>query len=348
MNWEHLRPLFKEALSQEQNLRVDRGRVCIRYMHWAPDEVLEKMLEPSALEEMFGDWIQERREELIDSAKAMLNEFSLEDRFGKLKEVYARGSVVPFVGAGLSVSSGYPGWTAFLKQHIRETAIDPAEFDQMLNAGQYEEAAQKLADSLGPAFNEGVENTFGRSRDISGCVQMLPHMFDSCVITTNFDDVAKRCYEAEGKPFSEELSGEFSEELPRKLAEGKRVLLKLHGTSTSARSRILTSSEYDRHYGEGNQLQRAIEAICTRTLLFIGCSLTVDRTLSAMKELVQAKGHDNIARHYAFLPVPNSNAEKIARRDALMECNIYPIWYPAGTHDESIEAFLVALMEDGL
>ena len=348
MNWEYLRPLFKEALSQEQNLRLENGRVYIRYMHWAPDEILEKILDPSALKDMFGDWVQERREELIGSAKFMLNEFGLEDRFGKLKEVYARGAVIPFVGAGLSVPSGYPGWTSFLKQHVRETTIDPAEFNQMLNAGKYEEAAQRLADALGPAFNEGVENTFGRSRDISGCVQMLPHMFDSCVITTNFDDVAKRCYEAEGKPFSEELSGEFSEELPRKLAEGKRVLLKLHGTSTSARSRILTSSEYDKHYGEGNQLQRAIEAICTRTLLFIGCSLTVDRTLSAMKELVQAKGHDNIARHYAFLPVPNSNAEKIARRDALIECNIYPIWYPAGTHDESIEAFLVALMEDGL
>ncbi|WP_322996704.1 hypothetical protein [Castellaniella sp.] len=64
MKWEHLRPLFKEALSQEQNLRVDEGRVYIRYMHWSPDEVLGKMLEPSALEEMFGDWVQERREEL--------------------------------------------------------------------------------------------------------------------------------------------------------------------------------------------------------------------------------------------------------------------------------------------
>ncbi|RRU14966.1 SIR2 family protein [Stenotrophomonas sp. 278] len=344
----HLRPMFADALAQEQNLYVDKGRIHIRNKHWAPDEILEGLLDPDAYNDLFLDWVQERKEELIESAKTILDVFDLQDRFGKLKEVYARGAVVPFVGAGLSVLSGYPGWTTFLKQQIRETAIDLGEFDKMLDVGQYEEAAQRLADALGPAFNEGVENAFGRSREISGCVQILPHVFDSCVITTNFDDVAKRCYEAEGKPFSEELSGEFSQELPRKLAEGKRILLKLHGTSTSSRSRILTASEYDRHYSEGNELQRAVEAICTKTLLFIGCSLTVDRTLSAMKALVQAKGHDNIARHYAFLPVPNSNAEKIARRDALMECNIYPIWYPAGTHDESIEALLMALMEDGL
>jgi hypothetical protein len=341
----HLKSIFADALAQEENLFVDKGRVHIRNKHWAPDEILEGLLKPEAYNDLFLDWVQERKEELIESAKAILDEFGLQDRFSKLREVYARGVVVPFVGAGLSVSSGYPGWTAFLKQNIRETAIDPLEFNEILRAGLYEDAAQRLADVLGPAFNEAVENAFGRSRDISGCVQLLPHVFDSCVITTNFDDVTKRCYEAAEKPFSEELSGEHSRELPRKLAEGKRVLLKLHGTSTSPRGRILTAAEYQKHYSDGEELQRAIEAICSRTLLFVGCSLTVDRTLTAMRAFVQANGHDNVARHYAFLPAPIDNAERIARRDALIECNVYPIWYPAGAHDESIEALLLALME---
>ena len=341
----HLRPIFADALAQEQNLFVEKGRVHIRNKHWAPDEILEGLLDTDAYDDLFLDWVQERKEELIESAKTILDDNGLQDRFGKLKEVYARGAVVPFVGAGLSVSSGYPGWTAFLKQHIRETAIDPEEFDQILCAGQYEEAAQRLADALGAAFNEAVENAFGRSREISGCVQLLPHVFDSCVITTNFDGVTKRCYEAAGKPFSEELSGEYSRDLPRKLAEGKRILLKLHGTSTTPRGRILTAAEYQKHYGDGNELQKAIEAICSKTLLFVGCSLTVDRTLTAMKAFVNANGHDNIARHYAFLPAPLNSAEKIARRDSLIECNVYPIWYPAGAHDESIEALLLALME---
>lgn len=318
----------------------------IRDRHWAPDEILEGLLDSDAYNNLFLDWVQERKEELIESAKNILDEYGIQDRFGRLKEVYGRGAVAPFVGAGLSVSSGYPGWTAFLKQRVRETSLDPIDFDQLLGDGKYEEAAHRLADSLGPAFNEAVENAFGRVREISGCVQLLPHAFDSCVITTNFDDVTKRCYEAAGKPFSEELSGADSRELPRKLAEGKRILLKLHGTSTSPRGRILTAAEYQQNYGDGDALQRAIEAICSRTLLFIGCSLTVDRTLSAMKAFVDANGHDNIARHYAFLPAPSADAERNARRDALVACNVYPIWYPAGAHDESIEALLWALMDE--
>ena len=342
----HLKPLFSDALVQEQNLYVDKGRVYIRNKHWAPDEILEGLLDTDAYNDLFLDWVQERKEELLESAKMILNDFGLQDRFGKLKEVYARGAVVPFVGAGLSMPSGYPGWTAFLKQHVRETKIAPDVLDQLLRDGQYEDAAQRLADALGPAFNEAVENVFGRSRDISGCMQLLPHVFDACVITTNFDDVAKRCYEAAGKPFSEEMSGEHSRELPKKLAEGKRILLKLHGTSASPRGRILTAAEYQKHYGDGNELQKAIEAICSKTLLFVGCSLTVDRTLAAMKVFVQANGHDNIARHYALLPMPEAETEKIARRNTLAECNIYPIWYPADAHDESIEALLLYLMEN--
>lgn len=342
----HLKPIFADALAQEQNFFIDKGRVHIRNKHWAPDEILEGLLDPDAYNDLFLDWVQERKEDLLESAKGILDEFGLQDRFGRLKEVYARSTVVPFVGAGLSISSGYPGWTVFLKQNIRDTAIPPEEFDTLLSSGQYELAAQRLSDALGPEFNERVENAFGRSRDVSGSVQLLPHIFDSCVITTNFDDVAKRCYDAAEKSFSEEMSGEHSRELPRKLAEGRRILLKLHGTSTSPRGRILTSTEYHRHYGDGEELQKAIEAICSKTLLFVGCSLTVDRTLSAIRTFVQENGHDNVARHYAFVPAPVSEAEKIARREALSECNIYPIWYPDGTHDESIEALLLALKED--
>ncbi len=346
MKWEHLRPAFKEALAQEQNLRVEKGRVHVRYMHWAPDEVLDKMLERSAYDEVFSDWVAERHEDLLETAKVMLDETGQLDRFRKLKEAYRAERVLPFVGAGMSQPSNYPGWTAFLRGLIRETAVPERVVEELIGEGRYEEAAQCLADSMGPAFNEAVENAFGSARPLAGTVQMLPHVFDCSVITTNFDDVLKRCYGAVGTTFSEEMSGGDATELPRKLGAGRRVLLSLHGRATSAKGRILTAKEYEAHYGLGDGLQRAVEAICSSTLLFMGCSLTVDRTLLAMRKLVDAKGHDNVTRHYAFLALPDSDGERNRRRDSLVASNIYPIWYPAGTHDESIESLLLALMEN--
>jgi len=80
-------------------------------------------------------------------------------------------------------------------------------------------------------------------------------------------------------------------------------------------------------------------------LLFLGCSLTVDLTLTCIQEYVNEEGHDHLPKHYAFLAEPDLDEERIQRQKKLSECHIYPIWYPQDAHDESIEALLVKLRE---
>ncbi|MEC9413089.1 MAG: SIR2 family protein, partial [Pseudomonadota bacterium] len=141
----------------------------------------------------------------------------------------------------------------------------------------------------------------------------------------------------------EELLGPVAEELPRALGENKRVLVKLHGKANSSRNRILTKDEYDKHYHDEQALESVIEAISNRTLLFLGCSLTVDRTVQCLARIVARRGHEHVPRHYAFLKL-NEGEDRLARRDQLAEANIYPIWY-TDDHDESIEALLEKLSE---
>jgi hypothetical protein len=340
---DHLRSTFFEALAQEQNAYIENGRIYIRTHHWAPEDVLQGMLTPEALSAVFEDWVEERREELIVQADSILNQFSLGDRFQALIETFKRGAVVPFVGAGLSMPSKYPGWTDFLRKQRLETDIEEPVFERLLAAGEYEEAAEVLAVKLGAGFNEAVHNAFGVTRKIYGCVQYVPYVFKTAAITTNFDDVLKRCYENAKTPFAETIPGDRARELPRIMAAGTKVLVKLHGTATSGVGRILTKTEYDAHYGSKDGLEKAIATVCGRTLLFMGCSLSVDRTLRVMKKIVDKQGHDNVAWHYAFVEDPGADATRNERRTQLLGCNIYPIWYPAGEHDSSTEAFLAKL-----
>jgi hypothetical protein len=340
---DYLQSAFLDALAQEQNTYVEDGRIYIRAHHWAPEDVLRTMLKPEAYNEAFDDWIAERQEELVAAADGILKQYALGDRFQALTEAYSREAVIPFVGAGLSIPSKYPGWTAFLRAQRKETDIEENVFEQMLHGGRYEEAAELLATKLGAGFNEAVHNSFGLSREIIGCVQYLPYVFNSAAITTNFDDVLKRSYDNAKQSFAETIPGNRSVELPRIMAAGNKVLVKLHGTATSGFGRILTKTEYDRHYAGQTELKRAITALCSRTLLFVGCSLSVDRTLGVMKQLVDENGHDGIARHYAFLEDPGSPTARSSRRTMLLACNIYPIWYPPGEHDTSIEALLTKL-----
>lgn len=333
---EYLVPAFHESLNEE-------GGVYISGYTFSRDNIL-KELEIEGYTEAFNEWLQQRKNENIARAEEILSLFDNQGRFRKLREIYARGAIIPFVGAGMSMPSEYPGWTEFLYQMLDETKVNKAVFDETIAKGQYEEAAQMLSDALPVGcFLEHVENAFGGNQDICGVVQRLPQVFKQAVVTTNFDNVLNRCYENANFNFEEELLGPNAEELPRALGENRRVLVKLHGKANSSRNRILIKDEYDNHYQNDHALETVIEAISNRTLLFLGCSLTVDRTVQCLSRIVARKGHEHVPRHYAFLKL-NEGEDRLARRDQLAAANIYPIWY-TDDHDESIEALLEKLTE---
>jgi hypothetical protein len=347
----YLHRTFKEELSDDSNLWVADGVVHIRSRYWSAADIVELARKPDGenkvFNELFAEWLQERTENKIGEADAILNKFDQNDRFLRLTEAHKAGSVMPFVGAGLSMPSGYPGWTSFLRKQRQQTLIAEADLETLLSQGQYEEAAQLLADAQGVAFSEAVDSSFGCTKEpLTGAVSLLPYIFPGSIVTTNFDNVIQRSYHNADNPILEKLSGCESQEIRRLLALNVRFILMLHGKATLERGRILTKLEYDTHYIDGNPLRKTIEAICgSKSLLFLGCSLTVDRTLTAIKEYVAEEGHDNLPKHYAFLEEPDSEAVRIARQGELAACHIYPIWFPQKAHDESIEALLTKLQK---
>jgi hypothetical protein len=333
---DYLLPIFNEYLNDEGEIEI-AGYTFLR------DAVLHEM-ENDGYMQAFNEWVQERQYNNLQNAQEILSQFDNEDRFNKLKEIYSRGAVVPFIGAGLSIPSGYPGWTSFLYKMLDETRLIRSDFDDLIKGGLYEEAAQCLFDNL-PAgcFTEHVENVFAHKRDLAGVIQKLPFVFTNAVITTNFDTLLQRGYQDNKLDFDEVLLGSEALDLPKILGENKRVLVKLHGKANSSKNRILTKDEYDKHYENEHELEKVIDTISNKTLLFIGCSLSIDRTIKCMKKIVKKHGIEKIPRHYAFLRLNDEN-ERLDRRDFLAEANIHPIWYK-DDHDECIEALLEKLLE---
>lgn len=349
---EFLKEQFKSDLIAEIN---DDGEVVIGGAKFTPTEILQELDDQSYLS-CFDDWLVDQKQKRCSKADEILSQYGNRDRFNRLKEAFDRSAVIPFVGAGLSQASDYPGWTNFLEKLRRETRITSEQLKAMMDDGLYEEAAQALADDM-PAgsFNEELENIFCAEREIKGPVQFLPHVFKGPVITTNFDNILKQCFDRV-EPFTETLIGGDASEIKRYLGRNEHVLVKLHGKANSGKNRILTKSEYDSFYDGNNCLPDAIRNIASYQLLFMGCSLGVDRTIKVLIDIVQEQGHDNAVRHYAFLPLFN-DAERLERRDALAEANIFSIWYPVEViegqvvneevHDESIAALLEALGIEG-
>lgn len=266
---------FKEELSDESNLFIKDGQVIIRYRSWTAADIVELARKADGtnevFDELFADWLREREERQFEQADEILKKYDQQDRFLRLTEAHRAGSVIPFIGAGLSIPSGYPGWTNFLRKQRRQTSISEETLESLLSHGQYEEAAQLLFDAQGAAFNEAVDSSFGCTRKpLTGAAGLLPYIFTGSIVTTNFDNVIELSYHDADKPFTEKLSGSDSQEIRRLLAADARFILMLHGKATSGRGRILTQSEYDAHYIDGNTLHKTMKALCDcRSLLFV-------------------------------------------------------------------------------
>lgn len=323
------------------------GNIVIEAAQFTPQEILETDRE--MFEDEFEKWRERRREQLLEKAEQILSLYDNRDRFCRLQQAYLRDSVLPFVGAGLSIPSGYPGWTEYLYCLREETSVSETDLTCLINSGEYEAAAQLLFDDMSQdSFNEHLENKFDNDKKLEGFVRFLPDYFpQSGIITTNFDNVIDRCYEAAQKSFSEKLLGADARQLLRYLGEGKRVLVRLHGRASSSHKRILTKQEYEQYYVDGKTIESSIEAMATKTLLFLGCSLVSDRNIDCLKSLASTKGRESVVRHYAFLAIGDDKAERLKRKKELTAASIFPIWYPANNdHDECLMALFTKLAEN--
>ncbi|ALC16379.1 hypothetical protein DSOUD_1601 [Desulfuromonas soudanensis] len=305
-------------------------------------------LEPTTYDMAFADWLEQRRLRLLEKADEIISQFDNAPRFERLKRTYKAGGSIPFVGAGISIQCGYPGWTKFLYQTCAESHVRGDVLTELLQKGEYELAAQLLHDDLGAAlFNENMESVFSSEKDLIGAIHYLPLLYPgSSVITTNYDRLIERAYKGFQQGFDTIKYGRSLAECVRLMAAGSRMLLKLHGECDQAEDRVLLKREYDAAYADGASVEIFFNRVLFgKSLLFVGCSLTVDRTIKSMIEVVSKYGATTLPRHYAILELKDDD-DRVARKKSLAAANIFPIWYPENDHEESIESICLKLLED--
>lgn len=268
------------------------------------------------------------------------NEDTLRWLIGQLK---SNVGITPFVGAGLTVPLGFPGWGSFLLAQAKKAGMSQS-IQRRLDKGEYEEAAENLLESRGHrAFEDAIESSFGPNRStdvkVEGAVTLLPQIAKGPVITTNFDQVLEKVFKEADSSFEKVVWGAKSSLATRAFHQGLRFLLKIHGDVEDSTDRVLTKTDYERCYGSTNgsninfnlPLPKILKLMLTaRPLLFLGCSLKQDRTVSVLKQITHE--YPDIA-HYAILERPAADDQFHERSRFLSNHSIRPVWYPNGSHD---------------
>jgi len=234
------------------------------------------------------------------------------DRFGRHVDA---SSATVFVGAGLSMAAGYPGWTELVEPMRAELGVAPLQ--------DLPQLAQYFADTA-PGGREHLE---GRVRSALEAIANPPptpsHLLLSQlpvteIWTTNYDSLIERAV-TDAQVFVEDA------ELASVAVEpGKRRLYKMHGSLDPPSALVLTRDDYERYPVTHPRFWALLQAqFLTRSFLFVGFSFT-DPNMEVVFRLVRLLTADVQREHFAVLkrPASTGDAAKDEETQALFKLRV--------------------------
>jgi hypothetical protein len=287
-----------------------------------------EVLSGEYIQDTFGDdhWFERNEERLDQLVSSLLDE-----------------SVVPFIGAGVSVAGGFPTWKEHLRRQGRTAGIDPAIIEAHLANGEFEAVIETIEATRGPdVFAQEIRDAFSKAGKLEGITLLISELFSDTLITTNYDRLLEQCFDIGPGEEVQVINSTDAMETPE---TNKVTIIKLHGDIKAPNRCILGKRHYDAAYGEPDlDLALPIPKLLhyyftTSSLLFIGCSLNNDRTIQVFKAVKTAIGDGGRPEHFSIEQAPETEAELVARNAELLDLGIVPIWYPKGEYDK-VEAIL--------
>jgi hypothetical protein len=258
-------------------------------------------------------------------------------RFEELENYLIEGTVVPFIGAGISVECGFPTWRGHLIQQGRTCGLHPDHVMELLNEGHYETVIEEIeAIRHRDAFIQELKDVFSRTGKISQTTLRLTELFTDTLISTNYDHILQQVYDTGGENRVQLLDRTNILDSPD---INKTTIIKLHGDIRQPANCIISKPQYDEAYGDGYlELSKPIPRVLkyhyqTSNLLFLGCSLNRDRTMEVFESVKNELGDVDRPQHFSLESMPDTEAEIADRNAYLLRFGITPIWFPKGSYD---------------
>lgn len=242
-------------------------------------------------------------------------------------------NTVPFLGAGFSVPDCL-SWWGFLDKFKEEITRDYLLDDDLEKLETLAKAnnVEAYADFLIKAADRGktnalLEKYFGNRQVSNGLrprYDALHRAFEGLKITTNFDCLIENTAPIALYPIHGNQPESLEKALTRDLSNG---LLKIHGGIDDPDSIILTQAQYEKAYGhktgfrEDQPLPKFLARVFrNKSLLFMGCSLAIDRTMAVLE------GCGVASTHFALMRFPNNKEKRVALSRRLSQFQIRVIW----------------------
>lgn len=196
-----------------------------------------------------------------------------------LAEIAQSGRLVPFMGAGISISAGAPNWDQLLQRLAAAAGLEISEQAALRKLSNLDQAAV-LRSYFSEKFPGAGDVTFGQAvadavdvKQYGLAPSLLACLPSSGAITLNYDTLFEKASEDAGSPRTV-IPGEQPQ---HGTAATQKWLLKLHGSVDKPETIVLTRDDYLGYSATREALSALVKAhLITHHLLFVGFGLADD------------------------------------------------------------------------
>ncbi len=258
--------------------------------------------------------------------------------FEELVDTYHRNSssILPFLGAGMSVEFGYPLWKDLLIKLIDNINEEnrKKQLSNELNdsAADYEQIASEIEVIRRNLIYRDIREIYS-DRVYQGeykgtALDLMPELFTQ-IATTNYDSNIERVY-AKHKISTKTAYAQNKNLVYHGISSGDvPCIYKLHGSIDAGNKDIIfTKKSYECYDDTNSALMREL-SICinAKHLLFMGASLNKDRIANKLIDL----GNEGNS-HFAIMPCAKDKMDKELRRLSNFHVD-FAILYPENQHE---------------
>lgn len=288
------------------------------------------------------------------------------DNFSKLKQLYENNAkIIPFVGAGPSVTPGLPNWKGLLTGMINDFEdLKLSDFQELLDSYEFTKVASLIFSKINKEqYKEYLSNALKpQYAEFTSIHTSLVKRFE-VILTTNFDGMFDEAAKEEGLEVNKQILPHFI------LSELflSRTYVYLHGHIETG-NLIFREEDYALFYDETNDfgyssvIYDLMKLFIKEThLLFIGFSFA-DKDFTDMYskiknvELVESRKkvethysieQDGQKEHFVFIGLNGDTDLNIKEYDKFKSLKILPIFYDVNQHSE-ISKHIRKLSQSGI
>ena len=171
-----------------------------------------------------------------------------------------------FVGAGLSIPSGFVSWTQLLQELAEELCVDTKSFTDLPTLAQYH--VNETGNRGG--VNQVLVEEFVRQTEESPSHRLIAKMPIRKIWTTNYDCLLEQALQNASKIVE---INRRPEDLTTTVRNRDATVYKMHGDMTELHRGVLTRDDYEQYDQERGLFRSALEGdLVQKTFVFVGFS----------------------------------------------------------------------------